>query len=242
MSLPAGSHAATTFCDWLSTWPNCSARLLPGWYEWGWLFPAALIAIALIAFIWPSITKRFSFQWPLRRKGEAEPATNRERATLMPSMSLNQGLYVAEIMLSLDRLSSDRHTEISIRLYNATGRTVLIDSIVGTVSFGIEKLPPPTLASPADGRIPPFREPYYVVLDQTMSCTDADLVLRRIEDGETVEFYFDDLNISIREEAPDSRVERLKMWDGLKIERGIHCGRHVNLSGPVTTRPNRTKV
>jgi hypothetical protein len=224
----------TNFCNRLSVWPDCSARL-PVWFDGrGWLFPAALIAISIIALIWPSIAKRFSFQWPLRRKGQAEPATNRERAALVSSISLTQGLYVAEILLSLDRLASDRRTEISIRLYNATSKTVLIENIVGTVSVGIRQLPPPILVSPADRRIPPFREPYYVVLHQAVPRTDADFVLKLIEDGLPVSFYFDDLNISIRDEADGSPVERLKLWDGLTIERGIHCSRHVNLSGSVT--------
>jgi hypothetical protein len=78
-------------------------------------------------------------------------------------ISVSQGLYVAEVRLSVDRLKDYRRSEVSIRIYNATGRTLTIERVTGIIRFGdgvIPTMPPPTFAGPTDRRIPPFQELY----------------------------------------------------------------------------------
>ena len=148
-------------------------------------------------------------------------------------MSLSDGLYVGEMLMSIDKLQSDRHSEIAIRLFNGTGRVVAIEALSGLIGeIRLDDrwtLPPPTISPSTNKLLFPFRE-LLIYLSQRVPPNDADKILQMIEEGRQVLLYFDRLTINVREHEKQTALERLKLWDGMTIKRGINYGRLVSFS------------
>jgi hypothetical protein len=155
------------------------------------------------------------------------------------SISISAGIYVAEMLMSLDKLQSDRYSEIIIRLFNGTGQIIAIEALgglTGEIRFqaanGTNRtLPSPTINPSTNKLLFPFKESF-IFLSQRVPPDDADEILRTIDEGKRVLLYFDKLTIEVRYEK-QTTLEKLKLLDGITIMRGINYGRIVALSaGP----------
>jgi hypothetical protein len=143
--------------------------------------------------------------------------------------SLLFGLYVADIGINLNAVETDHHGELSIRLFNGTGRTLDFISLSGPITFKVPnlisgdpqmkgELPEPTTSSTTVRSAAPYTE-WNLVLDQRFPSKEAKkipVILR----AHQLQFDLTLLNIQIAEHDDPKKVDRLDLWKGIRYERG----------------------
>jgi hypothetical protein len=156
----------------------------------------------------------------------------RVSAGLLPKkisqVSLSEGLYVGEMRMSIDTLKADRYSEISIRVFNGTGRNIAIYGVGGALKFENVRLPSPSVTSNTAKTIFPLRE-WIIVLHQRVPADVADKMLSLLDENRALQILFGDLELAVRDENAKNPAERLKLWDGITIQRGINVGRIIFL-------------
>lgn len=165
-----------------------------------------------------------------------------------PPRPISKSVYVANIVMSLDKLEKDRYAEFCITVFNGSERIVSIEPLTGQTghvsfraAFGAKPdergdLPPPSITSATNKIMHPYRETH-IILAQGVPANDADKILRMLASNEEqndrnnavqpkqIEFRFDKLRINIKGDESGSPLERLELWDGMTIKRGINYGR-----------------
>jgi hypothetical protein len=148
-------------------------------------------------------------------------------------VSLSEGLYVGEMSMSIDTLKTDRYSEISIRVFNGTGRNITIYGLGGNLKFRPSPdtdvkhrgtLPQPSITSNTARTAFPYRE-WIICLHQRVPADQADNMLRLIDENKTLHIVLDQLELTVRDERGQTPAERLKLWDGMTIQQGINVGR-----------------
>jgi hypothetical protein len=83
--LQVGPHdAATNVCNWLSFWSACKQTLPESFDRWAWMFPAALLAVALGIIVWTPSVHIFQM-WKKRYRLKEEKPESKLACSFDPS-------------------------------------------------------------------------------------------------------------------------------------------------------------
>jgi hypothetical protein len=150
------------------------------------------------------------------------------------SPTLTAGLYVGEIRISLEKIADDRHSEITIRVFNGTGKTVQFARLSGQIKFtapgsahsGV--LPSPTIRADMSNTVQPLVE-WLMILDQRVPSEEAAKLSDILNDNRVIHFDLSGLKIEVSAEGVKG-VQSLNLWYGLTARTGVAWGRIVALA------------
>ncbi|MDP2412256.1 MAG: hypothetical protein Q8M26_18475 [Pseudolabrys sp.] len=146
----------------------------------------------------------------------------------LPVPSLQKGLYVADVRIGLKTLEKDRHTEITLRVFNGTGRVVEFSSLSGFISFypsnrkddhlrrGV--LPTPTVRSDVRRAVEPFEE-WFLILAQRVPSDEADKLTSMLDANDTIIFELERLKIEAFAHSDDRKIEPIPMWYSMSYKK-----------------------
>lgn len=170
---------------------------------------------------------------------------NARTATLVSrSPDLATGLYVGEIRLTFGELEKDRHSEISMRVFNGTGRVVEFVDLAGRIKFNapnntdskfMGELPTPTLRHDTARNVAPLRE-WFLLLSQRVPAADADKIVAMIAAGTPVMFDLNGLSIRVAEQNASALIEQLPLWGGVSYKKDFGFGRIISVRGDIKSR------
>jgi hypothetical protein len=223
------------------------------WFGVAVAFLLALMAFALSVFL-IGLGVRFWRQHehatPIEARNDAasvaEPVEQRDTfysptVTQAPP-SLEAGLYVADIRLTLRTLKKDRHSELTMRVFNGTGRVIEFVRLSGQIKFSVPntadpnlkgELPEPSLRPDTAKSVGPLQE-WSLILNQRVPAKEADKILALLRKEPAVNFDLSGLNIEIAARDEPTNVERLPLWDGVSYSRGYAIGRIISGKTNVT--------
>lgn len=141
--------------------------------------------------------------------------------------NIRDGLYVGEIRFNFADLEKDRHSELTMRVFNGTGSVVEFSSLQGQIKFsdpdntdpGMGTLPTPTLRSDTERTIAPFQE-WLLILVQQVPSMEADKLQAMLKADIQIHFDLRDLTIEVAGAHDKNKVERLPIWGGVTYSRG----------------------
>jgi hypothetical protein len=145
-----------------------------------------------------------------------------------PIPTLLTGLYVSDIRLTFANLVAERHSEISMRVFNGTGRVVKFSGLSGHIKFTspnsanpshMGDLPTPSTRADMAQIVEPFKE-WLVILSQRVPATEADKLLALLAADIPIHFDLSGLTIEICAQDNQQQVERLPIWGGVSYNRG----------------------
>jgi len=177
------------------------------------LLLSILVAIATVGLV----------DWSNKEKEE----TLKEGISLSPP-TMHAGLYVCDMRFTFTGLEKDRHSELTMRVFNGTGRVVEFSSLQGQVKFSdagntdpdrMGTLPTPTLRSDTATTIAPFKE-WLLILVQQVPAMEADKLQAMLKDDIQIHFDLKELTIEVVGDHDRNKVERLPIWGGVTYSRG----------------------
>jgi hypothetical protein len=151
---------------------------------------------------------------------------------------------VADIRFTFDKLKKDRHSELSMRVFNGSGRVVEIGNVSGQIKFNARNntdptrmgdLPTPAL-HPDVKRAAVQLEEWLLIFAQHVPSTEADKLLAMIRAKIPMHFELGELNIEVFPQKDRSKVERLPLWDGVSYRAGLGFGRIVATVGHASSK------
>jgi hypothetical protein len=177
-------------------------------------------------FVRTEFRNNFALQCPIRRKNVSSP-------------TLRTGLYVSDIRFSFASLEKDRHSEISMRVFNGTGRIVEFSGLSGYIKFNAPNnadpsrsrgdLPTPSARPDMAQMIGPLQE-WLLILSQRVPAPEADKLLAMLAAGIPIHFDLNGLMIGVCAQDDRQNVERLPIWDGVSYSHGNGFGQIVYLT------------
>lgn len=191
-----------------------------------WL-AATLWGLAAILLLWAtwhsgalsSIRSRWIIQWPIRKRA----------SSAAQSPTLQAGLYVSDIRLTFASLT-ERHSEISMRVFNGTGRVVEFSGLSGHIKFRSPNsagssgdLPTPAARADMAQTVGPFKE-WLVILSQRVPAAEADKLLAMLAADIPIHFDLSGLTIEVYAQDEQQKVERLPIWGGVSYNHGNGFG------------------
>ena len=197
----------------------------------GLLLGVAIALFGCIAVIWhfmrTKLLAQFAFQWPIRKRVSpaAQPPT------------LLAGLYVSDIRLTFASLS-ERHSEISMRVFNGTGRVLEFSGLSGRIKFNapnnsdpsrMGELPTPSTRAEMAQTVGPFKE-WLVILSQRVPAAEADKLLAMLAAEIPIHFDLSGLTIEVCAQDDQQKVERLPIWGGVSYSHGNGFGQIIHLT------------
>lgn len=210
-----------------------------------WWVPAALATVLTSFLIWLSWPSAPQVTQPHNQTSEPSDADRGQPQTrsIEPSspritISLRKGLYVGEIRIGLDHLADDRHSEITLRVFNGTGRTVMLHGLCGKISFATPnnqdprfcgELPEPAVRNDTSRLAEPLEE-WFLILEQKVPAKEADKLLAMINDNMKILFSFAQFDIEVCDATKVDHIEKLDMGGGVSYDRTYGYGKIVNLS------------
>ena len=142
--------------------------------------------------------------------------------------TMRAGLYVGEVRFDFTGLEKDRHSELTMRVFNGTGSVVEFSSLQGKVKFSdagntdpdrMGTLPTPTLRSDTARTIATFQE-WFLILTQRAPAIEADKLLAMLAADIPIHFDLRELTIEVVGQHDRNKVERLPIWGGVTYSRG----------------------
>lgn len=251
-----GSNALGIY-GWFTGGSLVSAGLLTYWH-WFWdAFGLAGLPVAFLA-SWFALAIGFfliglgRYLWASRigASGGSSVASPTDKifpptVTQKPP-ALRTGLYVGEIRFTTSELKTDRHMEISIRVFNGTGSTVDIGDISGKTTFSAPnstdpnergELPTPALRSDTSRISHPLSE-WFLILSQRVPAAEADKIVSMVERKRPV--HLDLTNLTINVASKDGQKDSLPLWGGVSYApefgygRIIHAVAHISVGAKVS--------
>ena len=156
---------------------------------------------------------------------------SRQTVTTSPP-TLRGGLYVCDIRFTFARLE-DRHSELTMCVFNGTGRVVEFYHLQGQMTFNAPNnadpgrmgtLPTPALRPDTARTVAPFKE-WSLILNQHVPGTEANKLLAMIENDIPIHFDLRELQIQVVGQHDRNKVERLPIWDGVSYSRSRGFGK-----------------
>jgi hypothetical protein len=131
-------------------------------------------------------------------------------------------------------LKKDRHSKLTLCVFNGTGTVVELLNILGIVKFKDRNntnpnhtgtLPTPTLQTDISSRVAPFQE-WLLIMDQWgVPATEAVKLLEMLAADILVDFDLRELKIEVVAQHDRNKVERLPIWDGVSYSRSRGFGK-----------------
>jgi hypothetical protein len=227
------------------------------WSTFSWAGVAIAFLIALLVFAGVALLLSLAF-WPWQRPaGEKKPnddlgqgdvvqPSNKSPASEMfgrPTLTqlppaLATGLYVSDIRFTFDDLEKNRRAELTMRVFNGTGRAVEFSSLSGRMTFKAPnsadpqhtgELPTPSLRYDVAKVVYPLQE-WLFILEQHVPAQDADKLISMLQNDVPIHIELDGLAISVFAQDDPKKLERLPLWNGITLRRGISIGRIINVA------------
>jgi hypothetical protein len=199
--------------------------LTPFVYEGRWpTLPPMTVIVATVGIVIVILITMTRLIWRRPQNASIEP--------------LAAGLYVGEICLGLDLLKADRHVEVQMRVFNGTGSVIEIANMSGEIqvdlrTIGTKSLPPPSISSNTNQKTLASRE-WIITLAQRVPQELADKIADSIAGDQVVSLYFGSLNIQVCRPDHANETERIPLWDGVTVQKGLRFGRVVQIVGRAT--------
>jgi hypothetical protein len=130
-------------------------------------------------------------------------------------------------------LRTEHRIEFGIRVYNATGYSIEIESIDGFVTVSdlhnqqnVVRLPIPLLQYVSQKPASSFnKEEWSITLSQIVPASNADALAALLDDDNvTTLFDMDGLIINVTTVENRKIIERLRLWNGVTCKTGICFG------------------
>jgi hypothetical protein len=158
--------------------------------------------------------------------------------------SLQKSLYVGEIRFGFGDLEKDRHSEITLRVFNGSGRVVEMLGLSGHIKFNAPNnkdlarmgtLPAPTWRADTAHLVRQLEE-WFLILDQRVPATEADKLLAMLAADVPIHFDLSDLSILIGVKGGNLPTERLPLWSGFSYHKSYGFGRIISAVGLATVK------
>ena len=214
------------------------------WPQYTWLadiifWGACLIGVVCL-FWWFRANYRLRLPWISQSeasnsaKGETQAAfvSYPPKVTISPP-SLSRSLYVGEIRFTLSELEKDRHSELTMRVFNGSGRVVEIGKVSGHIKFNAPnttdptrtgELPPPALRHDTAKTAIQLEE-WFLIFSQRVPANEADKILMMLKTEIPILFDLSGLTIEVFPQENPAKIERLPIWSGVSYSRGNGFGR-----------------
>lgn len=227
--------------------------MAPEWKVFGWI----LIAIGLIAVLvsvpyWFLANYRPRLPWISRAHDKPTPGvedSETERIGAGPTgiaspPSLEKSLYVADIRFTFGDLSKNRQSELTMRVFNGSGRDVNFGRVSGQISFSAPNtqdeaqkgwLPEPTWA-PTAAVSALLLEEVLLVLRQPVPSEEANKILKMLKSKTPIHFDLSRLAIEVIPNGDNSKMETLPIWAGVSYKSDYGFGRIISAVGKAPLR------
>jgi hypothetical protein len=219
-----------------------------GWIAWFWssygplgaIF-AGLCAAILFAFAaWLAGLARQSWQTSAGapQTSAAERATPPQAEGQVPFQdifgsptitqsppTLQASLYVGDIRFNFAELTTDRHSDLTMRVFNGSGRIVELANVSGQLKLNAPNntdptrmgtLPTPAVRHDTARTIAQLQE-WFLILSQRVPAKEADKLLAMLENKIPILFDLSELNIEVFPKNDPEKIERLPIWAGLSF-------------------------
>jgi hypothetical protein len=208
------------------------------WAGLGFAFLTAWLVIAVCIFLTGSGVARW------RQTQQIPPETTKVGDKIYPPTvtqsppSLKAALYVGEVRLTFDKIKDDRYSELTMRVFNGTGRVIEFVNLSGQIKFNapnnkdpswMGELPTPALRPDTEKRVLQLRE-WFLILSQRVPGSDADKILEMLKTDTPILFDLGGLNIQIADHDKPNEIERLPLWSGVSYSRNAGFLRIVTAS------------
>jgi hypothetical protein len=153
--------------------------------------------------------------------------------------ALRAGLYVCGIRFSFGDLQKDRHSELTMRVFNGTCRVVEFSGLSGHIKFNAPNnvdpsrmgdLPTPALRPDTERTITQLKE-WLLILTQRVPADEADKLIAMREADIPILFDLSGLNIEVFAQDDRNKVERLPIWSGVSYNREHGFGMIISCTG-----------
>ena len=166
-------------------------------------------------------------------KTGSKPSYEPDPLVTQTKPKLESGLYVGEIRFSTGEITTDRHTEITMRVFNGTGRTVEFERVSGHITFNapnnadpalMGELPTPSAGSDMKLSVHPLTE-WLLIFAQRIPSAEADKIVAMLERDTPIHLDLRSLAIEIK-----SGEERgkLPLWSGVSYNTKYGFGRIIH--------------
>lgn len=144
------------------------------------------------------------------------------------------GLYVCDMRFNFDGLEKDRHSRLTVCVFNGTGSVLELSNILGKVKFKDRNnadpnrtgtLPTPTQQTDTARTVAPFQEWVLILNHWGVPATEADKLLEMLEADTLVDFDLRELKIEVFGQYDRNKVELLPIWDGVSYSRSRGFGK-----------------
>jgi hypothetical protein len=153
--------------------------------------------------------------------------------TAAMEVSLANALYVGEIRISVEHIAKEHHSEISLRVFNGSGKPISLVSVSGQISFsgsgGAGKLPAPTVRPDSAKSAEPYQE-WFLILNQRIPSEEATKLVATLENAGTIQFDAREINIEVSDGTDKSS---LTMWGVAANRTAVSYGRIVYVTGNI---------
>jgi hypothetical protein len=155
--------------------------------------------------------------------------------------TLHAGLYVCDMRLTFADLEKDRHSELTMRVFNGTGRVVEFSNLSGHVKFNAPNntdparmgiLPTPALRPDTARTVAQLQE-WFLILTQRVPAIEADKLLAMLAADVPILFDLSELKIEVFEKDYRKKVELLPIWSGVSYGRGYGFGRIISATANI---------
>ena len=237
--LRAGGWAWTIFC-WVTGLTGAAvvawASTTWAWYwtTFNWAGVAAAFLCALLIFAVSFLLTGLAvqaFRRPENQKrpdgglGQGDVKIGTPTLTQHPP-ALTASLYVGEIRFTFADLAKDRHSEISMRVFNGSGRVVQLSQVSGCIKFHetnndpkyLGKLPEPTIRNDTARTVTQLNE-WFLIFAQKVPAEQADTLLKMIADDVKILFDLSELKIKVCATDTPQKLEDFPMWGGVSYDR-----------------------
>ncbi|MDB5609828.1 MAG: hypothetical protein JWP25_6728 [Bradyrhizobium sp.] len=147
---------------------------------------------------------------------------------------LAQALYVGEMRVQVEHIAQERHSEISIRVFNGTGKAISLVGVSGQIAFsgsgGTGKLPTPTIRPDSAASVKPCEE-WFILMNQRIPSDEATKLVSTLDKADTIQFDMREIKIEV---SDGDRKASLNLWGGVSASRAtVSYGRVVHLTANI---------
>jgi hypothetical protein len=237
--LRAGGWAWVIFC-WLTGLTGAAvvawASTTWAWYwtTFSWAGVAAAFVFALLIFAVSFLLTGLAVQALRRPENQKGPNDNLGQGGVKigsPTLTqhpptLTASLYVGEIRFNFADLAKDRHSEITMRVFNGSGRVVQLSQISGCIKFHETnndpkysgKLPEPTIGNDTARTVAQLNE-WFLIFAQKVPAEQADKLLAMIAADVRILFDLREFKIEVFATDTPQKIETFPMWGGVSYDR-----------------------
>jgi hypothetical protein len=196
---------------------------------------ACLIVLSISA---GAIAWRWFYPLPTQQDSELYLPT----VTTSPP-TLQAGLYVSDVRFTFADLAKDRHSELTMRAFNGTGRVVEFSSVSGQIKFNAPNntnpaqmgtLPTPSL-HPEMARVGFPLQEWFLMLSQRVPAAEADKLLTMLESDTPIQLLLNELKIEVFAQDERNKIERIKLWHGVSYKKEHGFGQIISAVVNITT-------